>query len=153
MTLSGRKAIAAILNKQVVQLVGTDGASHSFYGSSNIIKAISQSYNESVSNGGTSMILSTTNETSESATIPTGIINLKPTNATTTIGTDGSLILTYIFTNSTGGAITINSIGLATKIDAPSYPVDSSILILWDGVASRTVAENEVFTFSVAIKS
>lgn len=152
MTISGRKIISAILNQiNTTNLRATDGDTYTFYvENNNNIFATEAKYN-ATNVGGTSIILSKDEAGSESAYIPTNIINLNPTSATTSISSNGKLILTYVFTNTTGSAISIKSIGLATRISKPSYGIDVSILILWDNVPERTVNAGNVFTFSVAI--
>jgi len=152
MTISGRKIISAILNQMdISNLRATDGNTYIFYISkNNNIFATTKKYN-ATNVGGTSIILSRDEAGSESAYIPTNIIDLNPTSVTTSVSNDGKLILTYVFTNTTGNTISIKSIGLATRIAKESYGTDISILILWDNVPERNVNAGDVFTFSVAI--
>ena len=152
MTISGRKIISAILNQiNTTNLRATDGNTYTFFvGNNNNIFATTTKYN-ATNVGGTSIILSRDEAGSESAYIPTNIIDLNPTSVTTSISSDGKLILTYVFTNTTGNTISIKSIGLATRIANESYGTNISILILWDNVPERTVNAGDVFTFSVTI--
>lgn len=152
MTISGRKIISAILNQRNANdMRATNGDTYTFYISSgNNIFAITARY-DAKNVGGTSIILSRDKAGNESAYIPTNIIDLNPTSVTTSVSSDGKLILTYVFTNTTGATITIKSIGLATRISKESYGENKSILILWDNVPERTVNVGDVFTFSVTI--
>lgn len=152
MTISGRKIISAILNQiNASDLRATNGDIYTFFVSkNNNIFATTTKYN-ATNEGGTSIILSRDEAGSESAYIPTNIIDLNPTSVTTSISSNGKLILTYVFTNTTGNTISIKSIGLATRISKESYGSNISILILWDNVPERTVNAGDVFTFSVTI--
>lgn len=152
MTISGRKIISAILNQKIVSDVrATNGDTYKFYvENNNNIFATTTKYNNT-DVGGTSIILSRDEAGNESAYIPTNIIDLNPTSVTTSTSSDGKLILTYVFTNTTGTTLSIKSIGLATRTSKPSYGTNLSVLILWDNVPERTVNAGDVFTFSVTI--
>jgi len=150
MTIAGRKIICGILNQTpIANLTTTTGQDATFYSAGNKIFAITETHTQSVSGGGTSIILSGDAETSDTANVPTNIIPLIPTNASTAISTDGKLILTYVFTNPTSNTYKIKSIGLASKIDASS--MDWSVLILWNNVPERVVNPNDTFTFTIEI--
>lgn len=152
MTNAGRKIICGLLKQQDINDVTTTtgNTGTSFYVNSNKIFAITASHTESVSGGGTSIILSSSAETSDTANVPTNIIPLNPQNATTTITSDGKLILTYVFTNTTSNTYTIRSLGLASKISA-TESMDWSVLILWYSIIERVVNPNDTFTFSIQI--
>ena len=150
MTNAGKRIICGLLNQaDIANVTTTTGQSATYYASDNKIFAITQSHTQTVSGGGTSIILSSSAETSDTANVPTNIIPLNPQNATTTITSDGKLILTYVFTNTTSNTYTIRSVGLASKISKKS--MDWSILILWNSIAERVVNPNETFTFSIQI--
>jgi hypothetical protein len=151
MTNSGKRIICALLNQTDIESVTTTTGveSQTFYGSDNKIFAITQPHTEYVTGGGTSIILSSSSETSDTAYVPTNIIPLNPQNATTTIASNGKLILTYVFTNTTSNTYTIRSVGLASKIDKSN--MDWSVLILWNSVTERVVNPNDTFTFSIQI--
>ena len=152
MTNAGRRIICGFLNQTNVEnLTTTTGVTDTRFwtGDGNKIFAIQESHTQTSSKGGTSIILSSDAETSDTANVPTNIIPLNPQSATTTISSDGKLILTYIFTNSTSNTYTIRSIGLASRTSGDSS--NSSVLILWNNVPERVVSPNDTFTFSIQI--
>lgn len=150
MTDAGRKIICGLLNQKDIEgLKTTTGQTAKFYTENNKIFAIEASHTQTVSGGGTSIILSSSAETSDTANVPTGIIPLVPTSATTSISSDGKLILTYVFTNPTSNTYTIRSLGLATKISTDS--IDWSILTFWSSIIERVVNPNDTFTFTIQI--
>ena len=152
MTNAGRRIICGLLNQTNVQnLTTTTGvADIQFWsGGGNKIFAIRESHTQTVSSGGTSIILSSSAETSDTANVPTNIIPLNPQSATTTVSSDGKLILTYVFTNTSSNTYTIRSIGLASRTSSNSS--NMSVLILWNNVPERVVSPNDTFTFTIQI--